>query len=166
MGVWPRDWDSRRVGVDCSMCATMETPDSGGFGVLLFKGRFANAYLMRPGVVRGYATAIWNGAHVAEPTELSDEQATGFWTEVLQVGRAVEGAFRPVKMNYQLLGNTLPHLHAHVIPRYLEDPAPGRPLPFQFLEGDLRPTEVVRVDAELVRSYLTNAGIGSSGGNS
>lgn len=166
MSGWPLDWDRRRAGTDCNMCATMGTPDSGGFGVLLFRGRFANAYLMRPGVVRGYAVAIWNGDHAAEPTELTVEQAAGFWTEVLQAGRAVEAAFRPVKMNYQLLGNALPHLHAHLIPRYLDDPAPGRPLPFEFLEGDLRPAEVVAADAELVRSHLTDGGTGACGAHS
>ncbi|HEY3140085.1 MAG TPA: hypothetical protein VGJ86_03100, partial [Acidimicrobiales bacterium] len=31
--------------------------------------------------------------------------------------------------NYQALGNFLPHLHTHVVPRYPDDPSPGRPLP-------------------------------------
>lgn len=35
----------------------------------------------------------------------------------------------PCHVNYQLFGNAVPHVHAHVIPRYLDDPAPGRPLP-------------------------------------
>ena len=31
-------------------------------------------------------------------------------------------------MNFQLLGNLVPHLHARIVPRYYGDPAPGRPL--------------------------------------
>ncbi len=31
-------------------------------------------------------------------------------------------------MNYQILGNAVPHLHCHIVPRYFGDPAPGRPL--------------------------------------
>jgi len=30
--------------------------------------------------------------------------------------------------NYQLLGNAVPHIHWHIVPRYWGDPAPGRPL--------------------------------------
>jgi diadenosine tetraphosphate (Ap4A) HIT family hydrolase len=29
-----------------------------------------------------------------------------------------------------LLGNSVPHLHVHLVPRYLDDPSPGRPLPW------------------------------------
>ena len=38
-------------------------------------------------------------------------------------------------MNYQLLGNSIPHLHCHFVPRCYGDPAPGQPV---------RPNEVVR----------------------
>lgn len=31
-------------------------------------------------------------------------------------------------MNYNVLGNGVPHVDAHVIPRYLDDPSPGMPL--------------------------------------
>ena len=37
---------------------------------------------------------------------------------------------QPVKLNYDLLGNSLPHLHTHVVPRYADDPKPGWPFPF------------------------------------
>jgi hypothetical protein len=48
--------------------------------------------------------------------------------DLVRVGRALARAFRPIKLNYQILGNLVPHLHAHVQPRYYGDPAPGRPL--------------------------------------
>jgi len=31
-------------------------------------------------------------------------------------------------MNVNLLGNLVPHLHAHLVPRYYGDSAPGRPI--------------------------------------
>jgi len=34
-------------------------------------------------------------------------------------------------MNYQLLGNSVPHLHVHLVPRYLDDAAPEKPLPWE-----------------------------------
>jgi diadenosine tetraphosphate (Ap4A) HIT family hydrolase len=69
--------------------------------------------------VPGYTVAVWNGRHVSESTQLAGEQAAGYWPETLRVGRAVEQGFEHAKMNYQMLGNTVPHLHAHIIPRPL-----------------------------------------------
>lgn len=37
--------------------------------------------------------------------------------------------YGPLKMNYETLGNTVPHLHTHLIPRYVADPNPGGPFP-------------------------------------
>lgn len=75
----------------------------------------------------GYTVVIWRGRHVAEPTELSDGEAVGYWREVLRVGSALERHYRPVKLNYQILGNAVPHLHTHLVPRFAEDPAPDLP---------------------------------------
>jgi hypothetical protein len=33
-------------------------------------------------VQRGYTLVIWRGRHVAEPTELTDSEAQGYWLEV------------------------------------------------------------------------------------
>lgn len=38
-----------------------------------------------------------------------------------------------------MLGNSLPHLHTHVVPRYADDPKPGWPFPFP--EDDQAPIE-------------------------
>lgn len=36
--------------------------------------------------------------------------------------RALAELFRPVKVNYGVHGNVIPHLHVHLWPRYLDDP--------------------------------------------
>jgi diadenosine tetraphosphate (Ap4A) HIT family hydrolase len=101
---------------------------------------------------RRYTVVIWRGRHVAEPTELEPDEATAYWLEVLRVGRALEEHLQPVKLNYDVLGNSLPHLHTHVIPRYAEDPRPGWPFPFP--EGDPPPHPELRRDAEILRALL------------
>ena len=73
---------------------------------------------------------MWRGRHVAEPTELTDREAAAYGREVLLVGRALEAVLQPVKLNYDVLGNTVPHLHTHIVPRYADDPRPGWPYPF------------------------------------
>jgi diadenosine tetraphosphate (Ap4A) HIT family hydrolase len=44
--------------------------------------------------------------------------------EVNLVAKVVAQVFEAKKMNYELLGNQLPHIHWHVIPRLANDPAP------------------------------------------
>ena len=105
-------------------------PEDTRHGARIFAGEVADAYLQRADVQRGYTVVVWRGRHVAEPTELDPDEAAAYWRELLTVGRALERHFEPVKLNYQLLGNSLPHLHAHVIPRYADDPRPGWPFPF------------------------------------
>jgi diadenosine tetraphosphate (Ap4A) HIT family hydrolase len=53
---------------------------------------------------------------------------------VLRVGRAIEKHYRPIKMNFEMLGNSLPHLHTHVVPRYLDDGEPGHPPHFMRID--------------------------------
>ncbi len=133
------------------MCASGR-PDETEYGIRIHAGRFSDAYLQKQGIVRGYCIVIWRGRHVAEPTELSRDEANGYWDEVLDVARALESHYRPLKVNLELLGNTLPHLHTHVRPRYRDDPAPFGPLP-HGLDAEF-PEERLRSDAEALRAQL------------
>jgi diadenosine tetraphosphate (Ap4A) HIT family hydrolase len=129
-------------------------PEENGYGVRVLAGRFSDGYLQRASWQRGYTVVIWRGRHVAEPTELSDGEAVGYWREVLRVGAALERHYRPVKLNYQILGNAVPHLHTHLVPRFAQDPAPGRPLPFPEGERPDLPEEQLRRDVLALRSLI------------
>jgi len=145
---WPADWEDRRRGKDCAMCREGR-PDDNGFGPRIFVGRYSDAYLQRADVGHpGYTIVIWRGRHVAEPMELSPDEASGYFTEVMRVARAIETHYKPIKMNLEMLGNSLPHLHTHVIPRFLDDGAPGTPA--RFMGADYRP-EVVRPEGDIAR---------------
>lgn len=135
------------------MCA-QGRPDETPYGVRIFAGEVSDAYLQRADKQRGYTISIWRGRHVAEPTELGADEAASYWLEVLRVGRALEEHFRPVKMNYDLLGNSLPHLHTHVLPRYADDPKPGWPFPFPDEEPPPIEAGELRRDVEALRALL------------
>jgi diadenosine tetraphosphate (Ap4A) HIT family hydrolase len=45
-----------------------------------------------------------------------------FLVEMAHVASAVYNAFKPHKLNYEMLGNGEPHLHWHIFPRYRSDP--------------------------------------------
>jgi diadenosine tetraphosphate (Ap4A) HIT family hydrolase len=127
MRSWPADWELRLAGAECPACS-QGRPDEDEYGVRYFAGTCADAYLQRSTPVPGYSTVIFRGRHVADPTDLTPDESVGFWSDVRIAARAIRAVFAPCHLNYQLLGNAMPHVHVHVIPRYLDDSAPGRPL--------------------------------------
>jgi diadenosine tetraphosphate (Ap4A) HIT family hydrolase len=65
-------------------------------------------------------------------------------------------AFAPVKLNYDLLGNAVPHLHTHIVPRYADDPRPGWPFPFPDPDPPPMPAERLETDLAALRRALDN----------
>jgi diadenosine tetraphosphate (Ap4A) HIT family hydrolase len=150
---WPDEFYALRSGEGCEMCRQGRPEETQG-GVRIFAGEVSDAYLQKAGIQRGYSIVIWRGRHVAEPTELSADEASAYWLELLRVGRALERHLEPVKLNYDLLGNSLPHLHTHVVPRYADDPKPGWPFPFPEHDPPPHPEAELRADVEALRALL------------
>jgi len=150
---WPERFYAMRRGEGCPMCAAGR-PDETEHGVRFFTGRVADGYLQRAAIQRGLSVLIWRGRHVVEPTELSQAEAAAYWRELLMVGRAIETVMAPVKLNYDILGNSVPHLHTHVVPRYADDPRPGWPFPFPDREPGPMPEAQLRADVEALRAAV------------
>lgn len=129
-------------------------PEETRHGARVFAGEVSDAYLQRADIQRGYTVVVWRGRHVAEPTELEPDEAAAYWLEALRVGRALEQHLEPVKLNYNVLGNSLPHLHTHVLPRYADDPRPGWPFPFPEHAPPPIDEAVYRRDVEALRTLL------------
>ena len=83
----------------------------------------SRVYLHADQFFPGWTILVWKH-HVTELFDLSRGDRARLIEEVSGVAAAVAAVFRPVKVNYGLLGNQLPHLHWHVIPRLATDPAP------------------------------------------
>jgi len=84
----------------------------------------------------GFCRVIWK-VHVAEMSDLTANERQHLLAIVNAVERAVRSVVLPDKINLASLGNVVPHLHWHVIPRWRDDshfPAPiwapaARPVP-------------------------------------
>jgi diadenosine tetraphosphate (Ap4A) HIT family hydrolase len=74
----------------------------------------------------GYTLVIAR-RHATELYHLPESESTAYFQDMLRVARAIDRALSPRKMNYELLGNTVAHLHWHLFPRYADDPNPARP---------------------------------------
>jgi diadenosine tetraphosphate (Ap4A) HIT family hydrolase len=150
---WRDGWAEQVAGRQCVMCGVIGVREN-TWAIRVFAGRYVDAYLPRSGSVAGYTVAIWNGRHVSEPTQLGDEEASGYWLETLRVGRAVEQCFEHAKINYLMLGNNVPHLHTHIVPRPLLDPAPHEPLPWSFVDAGRQDDAALAAAAERLSAAL------------
>lgn len=84
----------------------------------------------------GFCRVVWR-RHIAELSDLSALEQQHLLAVVRAVERVVRAAVKPDKINLASLGNLVPHLHWHVIPRWRDDShfpapiwaAPERPVP-------------------------------------
>jgi diadenosine tetraphosphate (Ap4A) HIT family hydrolase len=81
------------------------------------------AYLHDDQFFPGWTVLVLN-RHATELFDLTRDERGRLIEDVAEVALALTMAFEPVKINYELLGNQLPHIHWHVIPRLTTDPAP------------------------------------------
>ena len=68
----------------------------------------------------GFVRVIWKD-HVREMSDLPDADRLAVNDAVWRVELAVRAVMAPHKVNVASLGNVVPHLHWHVIPRYADD---------------------------------------------
>jgi diadenosine tetraphosphate (Ap4A) HIT family hydrolase len=66
--------------------------------------------------------------HKHELHELNRDYKQKFLVEMSKVSEAVYMAFKPDKLNYELLGNGDSHMHWHIFPRRLTEPNPEYPV--------------------------------------
>ncbi|MBH0202504.1 MAG: HIT family protein [Nitrospira sp.] len=66
--------------------------------------------------------------HATELFELAPTERFQLIEEVNRVAKTLAKTYQAKKINYELLGNQLPHIHWHIIPRLVGDPAPLEPV--------------------------------------
>ena len=113
--------------VACEMCDSAKQIDAG-------ENPFAIARLTT-GYVTLCATQYFHGYTffaarrcVREIYDLPASERATHLHEMAEVAHALASAFNPRKLNYEALGNGVPHLHWHLIPRYETDPHPRGPV--------------------------------------
>jgi len=66
--------------------------------------------------------------HATELWQLDPGERATLIEEVSRMARALGTAFEAAKLNYELLGNQIGHIHWHLVPRRTDDPAPRLPV--------------------------------------
>ena len=148
---WPPAFEAMKRGDGCEMCR-QGRPEEDDYGIRVAAGRISDSYLQKAAMQRGWVVVVWRGRHVAETTELAEDEALGYWAEVLRTARAVEEHFRPLKLNLMQLGNADP-ASAHPRPSPLHRrPRRRRPVHVDRAGGRSRPDDELRADAAALRA--------------
>lgn len=103
--------------MNCVLCKEELKPEE---GQLIWRGDDCRAILVNDPDLPGFCRVIWNH-HVAEMTDLSYGEREHLMSLVFAVEEAVRHVMHPDKMNVAALGNMVPHIHWHVIPRFKDD---------------------------------------------
>lgn len=75
----------------------------------------------------GYCRVIWN-SHIKEMSDLAGAERDHLWGVLNVVESLLRHVLDPLKINLASLGNQVPHLHWHVIPRWADDPHYPNPI--------------------------------------
>jgi diadenosine tetraphosphate (Ap4A) HIT family hydrolase len=100
--------------VNCPLC------DAPG-GNLLWQDGFCRVVLADEPDYPGFLRVILK-AHIKEMTDLTAADQQSLIRVVFAAEAVLREVMQPDKINLATLGNVVPHLHWHVIPRFADDP--------------------------------------------
>ncbi|MBV6321656.1 HIT family protein [Duganella violaceipulchra] len=101
----------------CDLCALLAAPAA---GVVVWSDRQLSVVAVDEAEYPGFTRVVWN-AHVKEMTDLSPAERSRVMDVVWAVESAQRAVMAPEKINLASFGNMTPHVHWHVIPRYVDD---------------------------------------------
>lgn len=56
--------------------------------------------------------------HCKEVFDIPESERAGFFNDIARVAKAMQEIFNPDKINYGMFGDTVPHIHMHIVPKY------------------------------------------------
>lgn len=91
-----------------------------------------------PQVLPGYCV-LYPDPVVSDLTALQGDRRRQFLEDMARVGEAVLAVTGAARINYEMLGNVEPALHAHVVPRFASEPEAARRQPIWLHDWSLAP---------------------------
>jgi diadenosine tetraphosphate (Ap4A) HIT family hydrolase len=128
---------------NCPLCKAVADPVRAWGPNLVWRFPHSFAHLGPWQFYTGYCVLV-SRLHASELSHLGQDR-TPFLEEMATLAAAIEACFRPHKLNYELLGNQVPHPHWHLFPRAADDPDRLRPVWFALEKADTDAAEKARL---------------------
>ena len=100
---------------NCSYCAEGALLDA--FGIKICELPMSKVILFKEQSHRGRVIVACK-QHVDDITDLSREDRIAFLEDVNRVAEVLHELFKPDKINFGAYGDTMHHLHFHLVPKY------------------------------------------------
>ncbi|MEN9840868.1 MAG: hypothetical protein RL376_668 [Verrucomicrobiota bacterium] len=81
-------------------------------------------YLFKEQTYQGRCVVAYRD-HINELFELPEAELALFMQDVARAAKAMKSAFGAAKINYGAYSDKLPHLHMHLVPKYVDGPSWG-----------------------------------------
>lgn len=105
--------------VSCELCELVAQFDRDG-AAPIFRNAQLSVIAVDDAAYPGFCRVVWN-THFKEMSDLEAHERCAMMDAVWNVELAVREVMTPDKVNLASLGNMTPHLHWHVIPRFVDD---------------------------------------------
>lgn len=143
-------WSALCSGEACPICLQREPLD------LLASLEASWLTMGQAAPVRGYVCLV-SQIHAVDVHDLEEAAACAFMRDARRVSKAVASVTGAVKMNYEIHGNSIPHLHMHFFPRYRGDRFEGGPInPRVVVQPVYAPGEFERTRRALLEALGIN----------
>jgi diadenosine tetraphosphate (Ap4A) HIT family hydrolase len=121
----------------CLVCARVAAIRGGANPTFIAATPHGYAVLGDRQYLRGYALLLWPD-HVEHLHDLPPQARERFLSDMAVLGEAMWRALRPARLNYAIAGGLVPHLHAHVFPRWADEPSEYRDGPVGAYPTEIR----------------------------
>ena len=126
-------WEMKTKEENCPVCKAAPMPE-GMIDLYELPHSWLNS---EPVECIKWACHVTSKYHGIELYDLTDEELLGLMKDVQLYAKAIKSVTNTVKINYEIHGNTLPHLHVHLYPRYMDDPYPGKAIDYSQKSADI-----------------------------
>lgn len=116
----------------CLCCNRFPAPET-HVDIAELKYSYATAEKIAQGRLFGKCHVL-SKLHVVDFEEMPKEDMIGFMSDIQMVAKALHKITGAIKINYEIHGNSGPHLHCHLFPRYLDDDFPSAPIDYRITE--------------------------------
>ncbi len=104
---------------DCQYCLNREAIEN--FGRIAFETETSIIIVFKDQTHKGRMCVAYKKDHVADICDLSPEDRIAFINDVVACANAIKEVYHPDRVNYGAYGDTLGHLHFHLVPKYKDE---------------------------------------------